>query len=499
MRVLLAVGEPNLADILRKFLVEASFDVSNNDILHRDYLKEIMEAEKPNILILHDTYLPSNSHSEDIKDLEMLQLIESWRITYNDKIRVVYLCERDRRDPFLGQLVARNVLDIFNERQISASSFVEQLNHPAQFANVQKFGVGEVTVEFEEIKEEQDKEQETEHSTLVKNALHNVSQQLSGHLKDFKNKRIEKKLKQTADKESKEKMEEAEAAVALVETHESEREPAETYEETPPIDEPGSRSSRNKQRIRMPSFNSEDILDLMPIPKEIYVQNRVVGTMVIGVAGVKPHIGATHIAQSIASYLSSTKHSVALVEWNESKDFDRIHSLYEGESQYINHVKAFELKGIEHYKYRNSMNLGEIFSKYEYVVLDIGELSDSFFIEEFLRAHLKFVITSPFEWKQHWLEEFRTSIPKTDGLTYLVPFANKESIRDLKNRFPSEEFKMFPAVPNPYELDTEADDAIEEFLDGYLKEQKTMFSKSMIVIASIASIAVTAIIAAFLF
>lgn len=149
MSVLLAVGQVHLAEILRQNLGEADFEVSDTDVLHRNYLNELIEQERPSILIVHDHYLPNDSESPQEADAELLRMVEQWRVKYDDGMRIVFLCERERKDPFLANLVARNVLDIFNERVLPTKSFLEQLSEPARYSNVGKFGIGGLAVSFE--------------------------------------------------------------------------------------------------------------------------------------------------------------------------------------------------------------------------------------------------------------------------------------------------------------------------------------------------------------
>jgi hypothetical protein len=143
-RVLLAVGEPNMSSILRKHLASNGFGVIEKEVLHRKYLDEVIENEKPSILIIHDHYLESELESRREQEREILQMIDRWRLQYEDTIRVVYLCERERTDPFLGALAARNVMDIFHKREIPAQLFIKQLLEPPKFINIAKLGVSDL-------------------------------------------------------------------------------------------------------------------------------------------------------------------------------------------------------------------------------------------------------------------------------------------------------------------------------------------------------------------
>ncbi|WP_281864822.1 hypothetical protein [Planomicrobium okeanokoites] len=147
MKVLMAVGEKNLSQILKGNFVDAGFEVAQEEVLHRDYLDEKIDFERPDLLILHDRQLPSQYDDKQQNEEELIKLIEKWRRIYDTQMRVVVMCERERKDPFLGQLVSRNVLDIFNERQIPTASFIQQLQSPPKYMNVARYGLTESDID----------------------------------------------------------------------------------------------------------------------------------------------------------------------------------------------------------------------------------------------------------------------------------------------------------------------------------------------------------------
>lgn len=277
------------------------------------------------------------------------------------------------------------------------------------------------------------------------------------------------------------------------------------------VTEDESVNQSNKQvnwpdlKSKMPKFQSRG-----PTPKKVreevqtdwmlddlhtVVQNRtsekIIGTVVIGVTGVAPHIGVTHTAISIAKYLSNLGHSVALVEGNYSQDFDRIHSLYEGEKNHIFKESNFEINGINHFKYREEQNLSEIFSLYEYVVLDTGVLSESMYLEEFNRAHVKCVICSADEWKFHWIEEFQISYGNDENYNFLVPGATTRKVKDLSGRLDSRTVFNFPVQEMAYEPLKETEDILENIIGEFINGTSMKFGKGALVITSFISIVVT--------
>lgn len=143
-RILLAIGEPNYSKILRDRFkpYPEEFAVLEQEVLHHKYLIEILEQEQPEILIVHDYYLQTEKVTDGDKEIEWLNFIETIRTQFDDSIRVVFLCERNKGDVFLSELVSRNVLDIFNSNSINVHDLIEQLMEKARYSNVAKFKVG---------------------------------------------------------------------------------------------------------------------------------------------------------------------------------------------------------------------------------------------------------------------------------------------------------------------------------------------------------------------
>jgi len=194
----------------------------------------------------------------------------------------------------------------------------------------------------------------------------------------------------------------------------------------------------------------------------------VVGTVVIGVASVEKHLGATNTAISIAEFLSKAGNSVALVEANKNMDFDRIHSLIEGEKIILSE-KEFNYKGITHIKYRDDMDLGMVYTKYQFIVLDIGDIRNSSFKSEFARSHIKCVVASADEWKYHWIEEFLLNVESPEELIFLVPSSDFKTTNDLESRLKKHTVYPLEKHSNPYEVPKESEEVFEQILRLYLK------------------------------
>lgn len=467
VRVLLAVGEPNLSKILRKHLVNYKFEVLDTEVFHRKYLDDILSSEYPDIVIIHDTYLPSEKEESKEREAEILQMIESWRITYEDKLRIVYLCERNRDDPFLRNLVARNVLDIFYTRSISAKKMMTQLSEPPKFSNVSRLGVGEIELDVE-ILDEEEPEQPPKGENPKKDANENEIHENAEEKMDaeFKSKQFRPKIPNLF------------TSIATKEPKEDKA--------------PREKKRRGKEEELVSDFE-EDLIEMMPVEQEVLIREKIVGTVVIAVTSVATHIGSTHTSIAIASFLQKKGHSVALVEANYSEDFERIHSLSVGKTQPLKNDTSFEINGIKHYKFRPDLPLGKILTSYKFVILDMGETENTPLLSELFRAHIKCVVCSGEEWKQHWIYQFRNRFGKQGDFIYLVPFAEGEILEDIKKIVSPSPIYSLPLQVSPYEVNPDSEKTFNHLLKDYLEKETAanVVSRKTVFIASLISVVVT--------
>ena len=186
------------------------------------------------------------------------------------------------------------------------------------------------------------------------------------------------------------------------------------------------------EKVKESQLEEEWFLNNQLEQKESKIYSSVVGSVIISVAAVKEHMGATNTAINIAKYLKESGHDVALVEANKSLDFDRIHSLKEAEKLAIDDME-FSFQGIDHFKYRDGFDVGRIYQMYQYIVLDIGVIEDSPYKDEFARSHIKLVTASGDEWKHYWIEEFLLNHQFND-LIFVLPCSNKSVAEDVSYR-----------------------------------------------------------------
>lgn len=145
-KIVLAVGNKDLSAILSKEFTKRTKDfiLAKQEILHINFLEEIVDMEKPDILLVHDFYLESSLSEKEEREVEWLNLFKKLRYLYDDSIRIAVMCERPKGDPFLSQLVSLQIFDIFNTNMVDVQDMMEQLEDKPRFAKAASFLTGDI-------------------------------------------------------------------------------------------------------------------------------------------------------------------------------------------------------------------------------------------------------------------------------------------------------------------------------------------------------------------
>lgn len=178
-KVLIAVGNESYTDILKQTFQKHhnAFTLASQEIFHRRFLSEVVDFEKPDILIIHDYYLASDFSRQELKEQELLTFIRNLRVKFDQSLRVVFLCERPKGDPLLSMLVSLGVMDIFNTNSFDLDLFIEQLQEEPKFSKVEKFLVaspstlGFLEEKVEEPEEDDEKEEVKQERPIVQKVI----------------------------------------------------------------------------------------------------------------------------------------------------------------------------------------------------------------------------------------------------------------------------------------------------------------------------------------
>jgi hypothetical protein len=212
------------------------------------------------------------------------------------------------------------------------------------------------------------------------------------------------------------------------------------------------------------------------------IKDKIVGSMVIAVAGSMPRSGSTHTAISLAKFLYDNNFGVAVYEFHNSDTFQIMQNSYEEID-----VKGdmFSLAGIDFYPYDPYRSVADLLhGDYTYIILDMGSYFDSN-ISEFRRAHEKIIVGGAKDWEMPSVEEILKDEEWSLKYKYLFTFSDENSFKFIKDNMAK--LPSYQAVynPNPFNISVECSFVFEDMLKDilpqtYFSDDKgSMFKKTM--------------------
>lgn len=170
------------------------------------------------------------------------------------------------------------------------------------------------------------------------------------------------------------------------------------------------------------------------------IVERVVGCVVIAVAGVGPRVGTTHLALSLARTLTDDGHPVAAVMTNEAH-WRSIAGGYEGIA--IDESRSrFELDGLALY-----LGAPARPSDYRYIVLDLG-VYDAGDAVEFKRSPVRVLVSGSTEWDLADTAALLRADTQVAGYTFAFTFTSAELAAYIVANMPG-----VHVIPVPYNPD----------------------------------------------
>ncbi|MEX3624884.1 hypothetical protein [Viridibacillus arvi] len=450
MKVLLAMYNVGFAKTLKHGLEDIDF-VEVVDIIssEEDLLPTL--ANHPDItgvILTTDIAVKIDEKRLDV----LVDVLTAARENFPDVIFTVLANERTGH-PMLAELVEIGIMNIFIKGvdKFTTTTLVDVLNKPLSFATAMKFRKVD-----EEIPWRRNLNKQSTIKVEIKDTRKTVPV-------------MDDQLADTSEENS--------------------SKPLKTSKFHSPFDK--KKTSKSTPEV-VEEFFFDDMFD-MPNQNEVVQRSTIIGTVLIGVTGVANHLGSTFTAINIASYLKDNGYSVALVESNYSQDFDRIHALYEGEKKLLLKDNQFEMRDLTHFKYREVQDLNDIYSMYEYVVMDFGDLEEAANQEDFKRAHVKCVLCSADEWKFHWLKDFTSKHEVDNTYCFIVPGSSSEKAQDLQEQLEYGSVFSYPIQDDPYEPVKDCESVITKILGEFIKSPTLSSSKSKLALigTSIGSILVT--------
>lgn len=240
------------------------------------------------------------------------------------------------------------------------------------------------------------------------------------------------------------------------------------------------------------SIQIEPPPDRRPPIKEIIVKERILGTVVITIAGAGSRTGTTHSAIRLAKFISSLSYSVACVELLDSTMNTPVFFTLETDSPTKMSMDfGFHHEGVDLYSDITLQEYIEIQSAgYQYLVVDMGKIisyqenrpSLGEYIQEFFRSDIALITTAAAVW------DFGNLLSAIDGLwangwkkplNILVNLCDEMSFKNLSQVFKKSEKKELQInfvessyQVDPFQVTEDMKEIYRDILQEYMPKEK---------------------------
>lgn len=219
-----------------------------------------------------------------------------------------------------------------------------------------------------------------------------------------------------------------------------------------------------------------------PVREKVTIQETIVGTVFIAVIGAEHSSGTTHTSLIISNFLTNNGYKVAIVEANSHRDFQQIENVYEGLQNVQSGRNHFKIHGLEYYK-SGRLDITELKERaYDYIVLDLGCYEETEHLEEFLRAQVQIVTAHGSEWRQPQLYKFYDQFNQRDQTewSYLIPFADNQTITDIKKVIRKSKVVSVPVHPDPWEKQDDTDNVLYQILVDFIGKRRKKYKQGLL-------------------
>lgn len=219
----------------------------------------------------------------------------------------------------------------------------------------------------------------------------------------------------------------------------------------------------------------DDLADFLskgnPVPQTPYPLLRP-AEPVIGVTGTGERTGCTHTAIMLAYAASLQGLKVALIEANNSSDFQEIRMVYEGEDRPAL-SGMFRIRGVDFYPSGIEWSLSALYkSGYTCIILDTGYYNTSSWREAFLKTSLKIVVAPGCEWRRRDVVHFIRNHCELPWIV-AVPLSGEQVVEDIRKQTGHEFMMSLPYEPDPFALSKEGISWLGQLIySGSLKKTK---------------------------
>ncbi|WP_054943706.1 hypothetical protein [Paenibacillus ihuae] len=265
------------------------------------------------------------------------------------------------------------------------------------------------------------------------------------------------------------------------------------------LDHLPNRKSPRKMGVPLPKIPGFGSQGKQVVYKDrILLQDRIIGNVVIAVAGTDRRSGTTYNAIQIASYIASENHEVACVELLNQSINPSVFKYWNSTNKEAKKLdRGFHVSGVDFFPNSDFENYIRILNAgYKYVVVDLGQIVvhgdkqsiEGTYFKEFLRANLTLISSGSALWDTQSLIQFLDRLfvnSWTKTCNIMVNLADTKGFEELTGIFTKKErkelqlnFMMNSFNSNPFENNRDISDVLSNLLNPVLpmKEKKRKFT-----------------------
>lgn len=210
-----------------------------------------------------------------------------------------------------------------------------------------------------------------------------------------------------------------------------------------------------KDAMRYKEGNTEQSV---VVKKEL---KRTVNKILIGIAGVQPRIGCTHLGIVLAGYLRKKGYVAALLEYDNSIDTDEtvggtFESIREAYGEVLTGDGYFSLGGVDYYAHTGSKELLQLLSGkfYNFIIVDFGLYQECDKLM-YSKCDIRLLVTGAKPWETvHVTELFAQGAPdELQQMNYVFNFAAASDREDIRKSLSGITDKIYflPLSDSPFD------------------------------------------------
>lgn len=224
-------------------------------------------------------------------------------------------------------------------------------------------------------------------------------------------------------------------------------------------------------------YEKKKELGLIVEKETTIIQDRILGAIIICVAGVDKSVGCTHAAIQIASFFAQHKEKfkVALLQMNSSDHFQKLNRILECPPVSDKLQNSFSFKNID-FIYDTSLLEVKQHNEYDYIVVDIGTLKKTLKHQELMiNANMSILVCNSKPWqidqiKEAIFEDYE-DYEKSKKWKLLFSLSDDDFFKYFKQNFKYWEVYKLGYCPNLFSLNNDTKKEIAEIVHNVLPKK----------------------------